>query len=308
MPPARRALVAASAAVLILTACGSSDRGGAEGDRLRIQASFYPLAWIAEQIGGDAVQVSSLTPPGTEPHDLELSPAAVADLSEADLVVYLRGFQPAVDEAVGQLDEDRKFDAAGSTRLDLTFTAIEEGEEATDEAGATDPHFWLDPDKLSEVADDLAERLGQADPRHARDYTTRATTLSNELSALDRDLEAGLGDCRNKEVVTSHDAFGYLAERYGLTQVGITGLTPEDEPTPRQLARVTRFVEEHEVRTIYFESLVPADIAETVAAETGAATAVLDPLEGLSEDSAGDDYIEVMQANLETLRAGQRCP
>lgn len=294
---------------LATVACGSDGDapGGSESSPLRLEASFYPLAWISEQVGGDAVEVASLTPPGAEPHDLELPPSAVADISKADVVVYLEGFQPAVDEAIGELDDAKVFDAAQATDLDLTYTPIEEGEQHEDEAGSTDPHFWLDPTKLIEVADALAERLGEIDPDHAADYSANASTLTGALDTLDRDLEAGLANCESEDVVTSHNAFGYLAQRYGLTQRGITGLTPEDEPTPQQLAAVTTFVEENDVATIYFETLVPEDIARTVAEETGADTAVLDPLEGLSDESAGDDYLAIMKANLASLRAGQPC-
>lgn len=291
--------------VTSLTGCGAGDEPGNDG-RINVQASFYPLQWIAEQVGGQAVEVSTLTPPGAEPHDLELSAQDVGAISQADLVMYLSGFQAAVDDAVEQEAGDSAFDAAEHTDLDLTYTPIEEGEENDDEQG-TDPHFWLDPLRLADVADALGARLGEIAPDDASRFTANASELRTRLGELDAELRDGLRDCENAVLVTSHNAFGYLAAAYGLTQVGITGLTPEEEPSASSLADVASYVAENDVRTIYFETLVSPAIAETVADESGAETAVLDPIEGLTDESAGSDYLEVMRSNLAALRAGQPC-
>lgn len=300
---------------LVVAGCSSGDgddagpeAGGSSGGSgvVAIQAAFYPLQWMAEEVGGDNVEVSNLTKPGSEPHDLELTPSDVAALTDSDIVVFLSGFQPAVDEAVADSGATT-FDAADSADLDLTYTPIEEGEEEEDEAGATDPHFWLDPTRLAKVAESFATTLSEQDPGNAATYEENAAALVADLDELDAEFEDVLAGCRNKNLVTSHNAFGYLAQRYGMEQLGITGLTPEGEPSAGQLAEVTSFVEENDVPTIYFETLVSPDVAETVAAEAGAETAVLDPLEGLSDDSEGSDYFEVMRSNLENLRAGQPC-
>jgi zinc transport system substrate-binding protein len=306
--------VAVAALVLVVVAaCGGDDSETASGgassvDALSIEASFYPLQWMAERVGGQHVDVASLTKPGAEPHDLELTPRDVADITDADVVVYLGGFQPAVDAAVDQVDESKVYDAASSADLDLTYTPIEEGEEASDEAGSTDPHFWLDPTRLAAVAEDFAAYLGDVDPTNAGTYRDNAAMLGDELATLDSEFEAGLASCANDNLVTSHNAFGYLARRYGLSQVGITGLTPEEEPSPEELASVSDFVESNHVRTIYFETLVSPAIADAVASETGALTDVLDPIEGLNDESQGNDYLEVMRANLANIRKGQPCP
>jgi len=302
-------VVALLAAVAALGGCGAGAEPGTAGGsgEVRLVASFYPLQWTAERVAGDTADVVSLTKPGAEPHDLELAPQDVATLADADLVVYLQGFQPAVDDAVQQEGGDHAFDVSRAADLDLTYTPIEEGQQHADEAGATDPHFWLDPVRLATVADALAARLGRLQPENASRYDTNAAALRVELEALDAEYEAGLADCANPNLVTSHNSFGYLAQRYGLTQVGITGLTPEDEPKPRDLADVTTFVEENQVQTIYYETLVSPAVARTIAAETGARTAVLDPIEGLTDESAGDDYLQVMRANLASIRAGQPC-
>jgi len=297
-------LVSLSLGVLVLAGCGSATGAAAGGAGLAVRASFYPLQWISEEIGSDAVTVSGLTPPGAEPHDLELSPRDVAAISDADLVVFLADFQPAVDNAVAQEAADAAFDAAEHTDLDLTYSPIEEGRPSE---SSLDPHFWLDPMKLAEVADALADRLGELDPDHAAGFTANARALRGELETIDADLRLGLATCENENLVTSHNSFGYLANAYGLTQVGITGLTPEEEPSAARLAEVADFVEEHDVRTIYFETLVRPAIAQAIASEAGAETAVLDPIEGLTDESAGSDYLGIMRSNLAALRAGQPC-
>lgn len=297
--------MAALAPLLLVAACGGGSPVADDG-RLQVAASFYPLQWATAQVAGDRADVTSLTPPGVEPHDAELGPQDVATVAGADLVVYLDGFQfqPAVDEAVEQEAADSSYDVGPKARLDLTVSR--DGNE-TGEQSSTDPHFWLDPTRLADVADAVAGQLGEVDPDHAEAYLDRAAGLRSELEALDQEMRTGLADCAATELVTSHSAFGYLAERYGLTQVGISGLTPDAEPSPKGLAEVAAFVRERDVRTIYYETLVSPSVAETLAEETGATTAVLDPIEGLTDESAGEDYLAVMRSNLQTLRQGQRC-
>jgi zinc transport system substrate-binding protein len=295
---------------LLLAACGGrvgAERPVGQHGQLRLVASFYPLQWATQQVTGRHAVVGSLTKPGAEPHDLELTPQDVAKVADADLVVYLGGFQPAVDDAISSEGAGHGFDIARAAQLDLVYTPIEEGQAHAEEAGATDPHFWLDPTRLATVADAIAGRLSRLDPPHAADYRRNADRLTTRLDVLDRQYVTGLADCANPDLVTSHNAFGYLARRYGLTQEGITGLTPDAEPRPADLAAVATFVRTHRVHTIYYETLVSPRIAQTVASETGAATAVLDPIEGLTDRSQGRDYIAVMRANLANLRAGQPC-
>ncbi|MBX3314267.1 MAG: zinc ABC transporter substrate-binding protein [Actinobacteria bacterium] len=305
----RRVPLAIAAALLgaaTLAGCGSSGGGSTDGASVTVVASFYPLQWVAQQVGGSDVSVSNLTATGAEPHDLELTPRDVASMSDADLVVYLAGFQPAVDDAVRDAGATG-FDVAAAADLDLTTDGDDDHEHA-DEAGTTDFHFWLDPTRLASVGDALAVQLGEVDPDRAATYEANAKRVRTDLEALDQDLTDGLADCRSRDIVTSHSAFGYLAQRYDLVQVGISGLSPNSEPSPADLAAATAFVEDHDVRTIYFETLVSSDIAETIASETGAETAVLDPIEGLTDASKGDDYLEIMRSNLASLQAGQPCP
>lgn len=287
-----------------LAACGHADASGAD---VTAVASFYPLQFVTEEVGGAHVAVSNLTAPGAEPHDLELAPRQMADITDADLVVYLDGFQPAVDDAVAQQAPETSLDTASVTTLDVSADPhADHAEEADHDHGALDPHMWLDPTKLNEIAGAVADRLAKADPDHAADYQANAEALGQKLTALDADYSAGLADCRSRELVTSHAAFGYLADRYGLDQVAVSGLTPDSEPRSEAIKQVADYVADHDVTTVFYETLVDPAVADTIAAETGAATAVLDPIEGLEPDSK-DDYVSIMQSNLDTLREALGC-
>jgi zinc transport system substrate-binding protein len=297
--------MAVAVAAGVLSGCAAPSRGSAATGQLKLVASFYPLQWVTARISGQ--DVASLTKPGAEPHDLELSPRDVGQVADADLVVYVSGFQASVDRAVADQGGGHSLDLRPSARLDLHYTPIEGGQAVSGGGGATDPHFWLDPLRLRSVSDAVATRLASIDPRHATVFRTNAAALDRDLAALDKELSTGLANCANPELVTSHNAFGYLAERYGLHQVGITGLTPDSEPAPGDLAKVAAFVSDHHVRTVYYETLVSPAVAKTIAAETGARTAVLDPIEGLTAHSAGHDYLEIMRSNLAALRVGQPC-
>lgn len=329
----RSATAAATASLLLLAGCGgsaSSGEAGDESDGLTVVAGFYPLEWAAARVGGERLDVSSLTAPGAEPHDLELTPQDVAAVADADLLVHLSGFQAAVDETAESQAGDHSWDAAEAANLSLTSEGHDheeaegehaeeehadeehaEGEHAEEEHAegeeATDPHFWLDPTRLADVGDALAEQLAEIDPDGAETYEQNAASLREDLEALDQEMADRLTGCTVDTLVTSHDAFAYLADRYGLEVVGITGLSPNTEPSAAELAEISSLVTERGVTTVYTETLVDPSIAETVAAEAGVETAVLDPLEGLTDESAGDDYLAVMRANLATLQEGQSC-
>lgn len=307
-----RAAVALVVVSLALTACaggeqdnaspGSSGPAGAEGP-LEVAAAFYPLEFLAQRLGGDAVTVENLTAPGAEPHDLELTPQQVARLGQGDLVVYLAGFQPAVDEAVEQQATETAFDVSEVTPLAAGYIPIEEGVQEPDEEGA-DPHVWLDPMRYADIADAVAARMVELAPDLAEDVNGRAADLRTELEALDGEFRTGLADCERDQIVTSHNAFGYLASAYGLEQVSITGLTPEEEPSPGRLAEVATYAKENGVTTIFFEELVSPAVAQSLAAEVGAEAAPLSPLEGPPESG---DYFTQMRDNLTALRTALGC-
>jgi zinc transport system substrate-binding protein len=282
-------IVPASLAVLLLaTGCGAS--AGARGKET-VVAAFYPLAFVAERLGGTRVDVENLTPPGAEPHDIELTPGDVARIQKADVVLYLsHGFQPAVEQAAGGA-RGKRIDALAGIALKLGVG---------DEAGRSDPHVWLDPVLFARIVRRVGSALG---------YSKRASVLSGRLVTLDRDYRSGLARCSRRQFVTSHAAFGYLAARYHLRQVAITGIDPEAEPSPQRLRSLVDLVRREHVTTVFFERLVSPKLAETVARDAGAKAAVLDPIEGLtpSEQADGDDYFSLMRQNLRQLRAALAC-
>lgn len=304
----KRCTVFAAAALLTLGSAACGGRSARADGRLAVVAAFYPLQYVAQRIGGDAVDVTSLAKPGAEPHDLELTISQVTAVADADLVVHLKGFQPAVDEAVDGQATDHAFDAATVAPL-LDATAgdhAHEGEAAEEAPAGKDPHLWLDPTRLAAVGDALAQRLGRLDQARAADFTARAQALRTDLGALDRQFTAGLETCDRREIVTSHAAFGYLAARYRLEQVAITGLSPEAEPSITRLTEVAHEAAEHGATTIFFETLVSPAVAQTIADKVRAKTAVLDPIEGLQPGATGD-YLSVMRSNLSTLQTALGC-
>jgi zinc transport system substrate-binding protein len=280
---------------VVVTACGAAGRTTAGDDRVQVVAAFAPLAEAAARVGGDDVAVTDLTPPGVEPHDLELRPSDLASLGEADLILYLGGgFQPALEEAVTQV-EGMAVDlltAAG------TLQADPEGELDAD------PHVWLDPGRFRSIVDATALALASVDPGNTELYRANAAEFDRQLSQLDQDFAEGLAACQHL-LVTGHEAFGYLAAAYGLEQVGVAGVSPEAEPTPDRLAQIRDLVEREGVTTVYAEDLLSPDAVEAIARETGAAVSVLDPVESARSD--GSDYVSRMRANLDALRTGLRC-
>jgi len=310
------AITAATALGLgTLSACSSdSDAAGtAGGGKLDVVASFYPMQFLAEQIGGDHVGVRTLTEPGQEPHDLEISAKQTAQLQESDVVLYLKNLQPSVDEAVAQSGAETKVDAAALTELENHGSTghAHEGEEehaAEDEhAGeegaesALDPHIWLDPVKYAQVAEGVGKALQKADPDNAADYRKNTEALTKKLGALDTRFEEGLKNTGSKIFFTNHSAFAYLAERYGLTQESISGLDPESEPSAARIRELQQEARADGVTTVFYETLVSDKTAKTLADDAGLRTDVLDPIEGITDRSKGDDYFEVMESNLTAL-------
>ncbi|MBV6695923.1 metal ABC transporter substrate-binding protein [Kitasatospora aureofaciens] len=298
----------ALAASLTLTACGGSSSAKSADGKLNVVASFYPMEYLAQQIGKDHVAVTDLTAAGVEPHDLELTAKQVATVQKADAVVYLKGLQPTVDQAVDQSSAKYKIDATAASPL--VDHHLDEGTAANGQkpAGpAGDPHIWLDPTRYAAIAKSVGDGFAKADPAHADDYRKNTDELVGKLDALDKDFQAGLKDVKAKTFVTSHAAFGYLADHYGLTQVAINGVDPESEPTPARLAEVQKAAKDNGVTTIFFETLVSPKLADTVAKDLGLKTAVLDPLEGV-KDPAKDDYLTVMKQNLANLQAALGAP
>lgn len=320
------AAACAAATALALSACSStapSSTSGAKDGTLTVMASFYPLQYLAEKIGGEHVTVTSLTPAGAEPHDLELSPKTVDALSSADAVIYLAGFQSAVDEAIEQQAPKTVIDVSPAVQLveagvDANHPSEEE-DEGTDEAQSSeadghedhhhdmsaDPHFWLDPVRMANAATLVGDKLAEANPANAEMYKTNAKALKDELTSLGNDLVSKTSTCQIKTFVTAHTAFGYLADRTGLTQVGISGLDPDSSPSPARLAEISQIAKDQGVTTIFTEALIDPKIAQTLADDLGISTAVLDPIESQTDPSK--DYSGVMNDNIDALTKALNC-
>ncbi|WP_406203063.1 MULTISPECIES: metal ABC transporter substrate-binding protein [unclassified Streptomyces] len=292
-----------------LSACSSDSAAAGNTDKFDVVASFYPMAFLAEQIGGSHVNVSSLTEPGQEPHDLEISARQRAQLEDSDAALYLKGLQPSVDEAIGQAGLDTKIDAATLTKLE-DHGDVEhehagehaEEEHSEEEGHALDPHVWLDPVKYAEIAKGVGAAFEKADPDHAADYKKNTDALVKKLDGLNTQFADGLKDTRTKVFFTNHAAFTYLAERYGLTQEAIAGVDPDSEPSPARIKELQKEAKADGVTTVFYETLVSDKTAKTLADDAGLKTDVLDPLEGITDKSKGDDYFQVMEANLKALQ------
>lgn len=307
----RRLIPAAVAAVTALglgslSACAGDAAAGNTG-RFDVVASFYPMAFLAERIGGGHVHVTTLTSPGQEPHDLEISPRQIALLEESDAVLYLRNLQPSVDAAVAQSPVRTKIDAASLTTLeehgtDVGGHAAAHDTAAGEEPGAEDPHVWLDPVRYAQVAEGVGRAFEKADPEHAADYRRNTAALVKRLDELNTRFEKGLARTRTRVFLTTHAAFGYLAERYGLTEEAINGLDPESEPSAARVRELQTMARADRVGTVFYETLVSDRTARTIAGDAGLRTDVLDPVEGITDRSRGRDYFTVQEANLTALR------
>ena len=297
--------VAVSALSLVLAGCSSSE---SESSGLKVIAAFYPLEFVAKTIGGDLISVENMTPPGVEPHDLELTPKQITTLDNADLLLYVAGFQPALEEAASQSAPANSLDVMainGLSLLGATEDGHNHGEEAhSDEEMLSDPHVWLDPERLIVVAKAVAAKLSEVDPDNSETYATNLTAFVEQLEGLDADFTSGLASCERRLIVTSHAAFGYLADAYNLEQEAISGLSPESEPTPKRLNEIGKEAKADGTTTIFFETLASPKVAQTLADDLNISAAVLDPIEGIGE---GQTYFSIMESNLAALRKALNC-
>jgi len=302
------ALGALSLALLPLTGCSGALGSGDH----TIVAAFYPLAWVSEQVAGDHFDVVDLTTVGAEPHDLELSIRQTAQVAGAALVVHETGFQPAVDDAVAAEADGAVLDVAEV--LPLRATGMTDEHDHEHDAGSDehehgedlDLHFWQDPTLMAELASAVADELGRLDPDHAADYEANAVAVSEELATLDDDYATTLQGCERSTVVVNHGAFGYLG-KYGLDVHSIAGLSPTAEPTAATLAELREVIEHDGITTVFTETLASPKNAEALASSVGVRTAVLDPIEGLSDETEGEDYLSLMRRNLSALAEANGC-
>lgn len=305
--PVAAATAATALGIAALSACSTDSAAAGNTDKFDVVASFYPMAFLAEQIGGDHVHVTSLTQPGQEPHDLEISARQTAQLQESDAVLYLKNLQPSVDDAVAQSEIKTKIDAASLTTLEehgneVGGHAAEHDTHQGEESGGKDPHIWLDPVRYTQVAEGVGKAFEKADPDHAADYRKNTAALVKKLDGLDTEFKDGLANTKTKVFVTTHAAFGYLAERYGLTEEAINGLDPESEPSAARVKDLEKMAKADGVTTVFYETLVSDKTARTIAQDARLKTDVLDPIEGITDKSRGKDYFAVQEANLKALQ------
>jgi zinc transport system substrate-binding protein len=295
----RRAPLLLAPVLLAATLSGCSSDAG--DGKLKVATGFYPLQYAAQRVAGDLADVENLTQPGQEPHDTSLTVRETAEVADADLVVYERGLQPSVDEAVTSTASGATLDAAAVVHLE-PFAAGDDMEHE----GALDPHFWHDPARMADLGDAIADELAALDPDHADTFHANADALRADLESLDKEYAGGLRDCARDTIVVSHDAFGYLA-KYGLTMAPIAGLSPGAEPTPADLARLHVLIERDGITTVFSERLASPKLSETLASDLGITTAVLDPIEGLTDETADQDYLSLMRSNLGALEKANGC-
>lgn len=287
---------------LALTTSGCAAFSDADTSGTQVAASFYPLQYVAQRVAGDHADVANLTTPGKEPHDLEPTIKETAIVAQADLVVYESGLQPSIDDAIAQNAVGDIVDAAAVVDLE-PFAR----DAAHDEADSDlDPHFWLDPIRMADLGDAVADALVDIDPANATDYEANAAALRVDLEALDQQFVAGLADCERQTIVVSHDAFGYLA-KYGVEVAPIAGLSPDAEPTPADLAALQQLITDDAITTVFGERLAPPRLTQTLADDMGVRTAILDPIEGLTDETATEDYLSLMEQNLAAIEDANAC-
>lgn len=296
--PSRRTLFSLAGVGLgagLLAACGDGGTAG-EADTPVVVTGCYPMEYLVAQVAGDAVSITQLAKPGADAHGVELSVQQTLEIQEAALVVQIPGLQTALDDAIASEDGDNVLDVSTV----VTQLGSDGEEEHDHEAGADDPHLWHDPVRMADIGDAIAERLGEVLPDSAGTFTENAATLRTTLEELDAELAEDFGAVDgSRTFITSHTAFGYLAERYDLSQVGITGVDPETEPSPSRLLELEQVVEDEGVSTIFFETTASPEVAQTLAENVGIEAAELDNLETqLSEDA---DYPQVMRENAAAL-------
>jgi len=274
-----------------------------DAGKLQVTTSFYPYYYFTERIGGNKADVTDITPPGGEPHDYEPSSGDIVKIDSSKLLI-LNG---AVESWGSKIQQDLK---GTNTQILVAGTGLF-SQNVIDENGinSVDPHIWLSPRLAKIQVSRILNAFINIDPANKNYYTANTNKLLSDLTILDQDYKTGLSSCQKKDIVTSHAAFGYLATDYELTQIPIAGLSPDAEPSLKQLADIANFSKVNGIKYIFFESLASPKLSQTIASEVGAQTMVLDPIEGLTPDalSKGGNYLTVMRQNLHNLEVVLDC-
>lgn len=285
-------------------AASNADGNQMQEQKLSVYASFYPMYDFAVKIGGDKVNVVNMVPAGTEPHDWEPTAADITGLEKAAVFIYNgAGMEHWAEDVLESLQNKNLIAVEASEDI----TLLEGHHDHEDEAAGEeyDPHVWLSPMNAKKQMENIKNAFAQADPGNKDYYDSNYAKYAADFDALDNEFKSTLSKLPKKDIIVSHEAFGYLCAAYDITQVGIEGLSPDSEPDPARMAEIIEFAKEHDVKVIFFEELVSPKVAETIAKNIKAETAVLSPIEGLSDEqqAAGDDYFSVMRQNLEALKA-----
>lgn len=289
---------------LCLMGCTSNTANKKNNKKLKVTASFYIMYDFAKKIGGNKVEVTNMVPAGTEPHDWEPSTKDLIEMEKSDVFIYNgAGMEQWVDDVLESLDTEEltTVEASKGIKLLKDSDAHDHDHEHSSE---NDPHVWLDPQNAKYEMNKIKEALIKADPKNKDYYESNYQKEAKKCDELDQLYKKKLAQVSKRELVVAHEAFGYLCEAYNLTQMGIEGLSADDEPDPKQMSEVIEFAKKHKVKTIFFEELVSPKVAKTIAKETGASAKKLDPLEGLSNKriKAGEDYFSVMKQNLSAIK------
>ena len=273
-----------------------------EVNKVKVVTSMYPLYFFTTQIGGELVDVTNITPAGTEPHDFEPTSKHIVEIEKSDLLIINGNVEAWADKIK---ENFKNSDIILVTATDGLSTQQVEGEGQEQ----SDPHVWLDPVLAKKEVKAITDALIKADPKNVGYFNNNEKILNAKLDQLDNAFKNGLSTCQKQDIITSHSAFGYLASRYNLKQVAITGLSPDAEPSTRQLSDIAKFAKARNVDYIFFETLISPKLSQTLADEIGAKTLVLDPLEGLTGDQikAGKDYFSQMHENLNNLKIALAC-
>lgn len=311
-----KTILASLATCIVLSGCGTTTPAAAPATpaKLSVVASFYPLAFLAESIGGSNVQVTTIIPAGAEPHDYEPTPKEIASIYKAAVFIHHgAGIDPWAMRIAPDLAAKGVKIMAATAGMTLLPGAHEEEEGAhtETETALLDPHVWSDPVLLVQIAERIRDTLIAADPAHAAAYTANTTALRTSLTLLDTEFRTTLGTaCRLHEVIVSHNAFAYLGARYGITMLPIAGISPEAEPSPIRMAELTKLATTKGIKYVTFETLVSPKVAETIAQEIGAKTLVLNPVEGLTDAQvqSGANLLTIMRENLHNLATAMECP
>lgn len=288
--------------ILTITGCAKEvDNKSQEDGKIEIYASIYPLYDFATKIGGERVNVNLIVPPGAEPHNWEPTAKLLVRMKESDIIVYNGGgMESWIERVKGAIDDEQVHFINSSEGIDLLMNSGEHHE--GDNHGKYDPHIWLDPINAIKQGENIKNALIKIDGANKSYYDENYQKFVADMKELDSQYREAISNSPRKELVVSHAAFGYLANRYELVQIPIKGITPQEEPTPSKMAEIADMIKEKDIKYIFLESLSNDRISKVLAEDTGVEVMTLDTLGGLSpEQMESSDYISVMEQNLKKI-------